>query len=187
MRLRPPRSTRTDTLFPYTTLFRSVIGDRLRREQRLMDGESQEPGQGAWPELRDDRPLRVAMEALKVMEAFETYTRSSLQGAQDRQPVVFVWSAFQAERLGSPGEAGEGRGGEAHIAQGKGQTEPGQDTSFDPRMLANLVKGADEGRVLGGNQRHADRRGQRVTPGERIRIGHRRGPDLETIEQIDGG
>src|SRR3546814_10193911 len=76
-----------------------------------MDGESQEPGQGAWPELRDDRPLRVAMEALKVMEAFETYTRSSLQGAQDRQPVVFVWSAFQAERLGSPGEAGEGRGG----------------------------------------------------------------------------
>src|SRR3546814_9143446 len=31
---RPPRSTRTDTLFPYTTLFRSVvigIFDRLRR------------------------------------------------------------------------------------------------------------------------------------------------------------
>src|SRR3546814_10752583 len=24
MRLRPPRSTRTDTLFPYTTLFRSI-------------------------------------------------------------------------------------------------------------------------------------------------------------------
>src|SRR3546814_21006176 len=82
------------------------------------------------------------MEALKVMEAFETYTRSSLQGAQDRQPVVFVWSAFQAERLGSPGEAGEGRGGEAHIAPGKGQTETGKDTSFAPPMLANLVTGA---------------------------------------------
>src|SRR3546814_5425227 len=24
---RPPRSTRTDTLFPYTTLFRSVVGE----------------------------------------------------------------------------------------------------------------------------------------------------------------
>src|SRR3546814_6746087 len=24
---RPPRSTRTDTLFPYTTLFRSIAGD----------------------------------------------------------------------------------------------------------------------------------------------------------------
>src|SRR3546814_1352326 len=39
---RPPRSTRTDTLFPYTTLFRSVGGaqprlyvpDLLRRRQR---------------------------------------------------------------------------------------------------------------------------------------------------------
>src|SRR3546814_1475861 len=26
---RPPRSTRTDTLFPYTTLFRSVVGTGL--------------------------------------------------------------------------------------------------------------------------------------------------------------
>src|SRR3546814_2046384 len=26
---RPPRSTRTDTLFPYTTLFRSAVGGRL--------------------------------------------------------------------------------------------------------------------------------------------------------------
>src|SRR3546814_12102796 len=31
MRRRPPRSTRTDTLFPYTTLFRSLS---LRREAR---------------------------------------------------------------------------------------------------------------------------------------------------------
>src|SRR3546814_5393555 len=37
---RPPRSTRTDTLFPYTTLFRSQYrnkgaGDALRREQAM--------------------------------------------------------------------------------------------------------------------------------------------------------
>src|SRR3546814_9279481 len=32
---RPPRSTRTDTLFPYTTLFRSRLGlDGLRRQER---------------------------------------------------------------------------------------------------------------------------------------------------------
>src|SRR3546814_273852 len=34
---RPPRSTRTDTLFPYTTLFRShdlAVGDVARSEQR---------------------------------------------------------------------------------------------------------------------------------------------------------
>src|SRR3546814_8616980 len=32
MRLRPPRSTRTDTLFPYTTLFRSHMGVGVGRE-----------------------------------------------------------------------------------------------------------------------------------------------------------
>src|SRR3546814_6038517 len=29
---RPPRSTRTDTLFPYTTLFRSAVEPRARRQ-----------------------------------------------------------------------------------------------------------------------------------------------------------
>src|SRR3546814_4727147 len=32
---RPPRSTRTDTLFPYTTLFRSLDGRPLRRRHSL--------------------------------------------------------------------------------------------------------------------------------------------------------
>src|SRR3546814_10428486 len=32
MRRRPPRSTRTDTLFPYTTLFRFGRGRRTRRQ-----------------------------------------------------------------------------------------------------------------------------------------------------------
>src|SRR3546814_20335653 len=31
MRRRPPRSTRTDTLFPYTTLFRSLAGKPIPR------------------------------------------------------------------------------------------------------------------------------------------------------------
>src|SRR3546814_7688806 len=30
---RPPRSTRTDTLFPYTTIFRSAVRNRLYLEQ----------------------------------------------------------------------------------------------------------------------------------------------------------
>src|SRR3546814_13118324 len=32
----PPRSTRTDTLFPYTTLFRSVVDRHQHRDQRLI-------------------------------------------------------------------------------------------------------------------------------------------------------
>src|SRR3546814_8150023 len=37
---RPPRSTRTDTLFPYTTLFRSLLRDReldIEGRERLYD------------------------------------------------------------------------------------------------------------------------------------------------------
>src|SRR3546814_1729469 len=42
MSLRPPRSTRTDTLFPYTTLFRSLRaeeqgGNRENRVSRIAD------------------------------------------------------------------------------------------------------------------------------------------------------
>src|SRR3546814_13320053 len=38
---RPPRSTRTDTLFPYTTLFRSLVDRQLRglRQARAELGE----------------------------------------------------------------------------------------------------------------------------------------------------
>src|SRR3546814_18090733 len=36
---RPPRSTRTDTLFPYTTLFRSPIGDHCA-EPRAVEAEA---------------------------------------------------------------------------------------------------------------------------------------------------
>src|SRR3546814_20948133 len=32
---RPPRSTRTDTLFPYTTLFRSVIDDQYAQPRHV--------------------------------------------------------------------------------------------------------------------------------------------------------
>src|SRR3546814_21140607 len=37
MRRRPPRSTRTDTLFPDTTLFRSRIGELTRNEIQLAE------------------------------------------------------------------------------------------------------------------------------------------------------
>src|SRR3546814_17376584 len=39
MRRRPPRSTRTDTLFPYTTLFRSnsKLANIERRQQEALD------------------------------------------------------------------------------------------------------------------------------------------------------
>src|SRR3546814_2864422 len=49
---RPPRSTRTDTLFPYTTLFRSqqLQADGVGLESRV----HVVPPIVAWPMLRDD-------------------------------------------------------------------------------------------------------------------------------------
>src|SRR3546814_6044806 len=41
---RPPRSTRTDTLFPYTTLFRSASGDPVRNPKRVIMLRSQALG-----------------------------------------------------------------------------------------------------------------------------------------------
>src|SRR3546814_18208242 len=46
---RPPRSTRTDTLFPYTTLFRSIDGARhAAAVLRLLVNRLRQ----AWPDVR---------------------------------------------------------------------------------------------------------------------------------------
>src|SRR3546814_20609783 len=44
MRRRPPRSTRTDTLFPYTTLFRSAVLAREALAEMLVDAEREGRG-----------------------------------------------------------------------------------------------------------------------------------------------
>src|SRR3546814_2117540 len=51
---RPPRSTRTDTLFPYTTLFRSSARD-LRARLRLPDVPRQRALRGRLPARHLDR------------------------------------------------------------------------------------------------------------------------------------
>src|SRR3546814_9990500 len=46
---RPPRSTRTDTLFPYTTLFRSVrVPEHLRFGSGRDSDQSPDAAQGSW-------------------------------------------------------------------------------------------------------------------------------------------
>src|SRR3546814_16077601 len=41
---RPPRSTRTDTLFPYTTLFRSLLGQESYRGLEIAVNEMNKAG-----------------------------------------------------------------------------------------------------------------------------------------------
>src|SRR3546814_19311353 len=55
---RPPRSTRTDTLFPYTTLFRSFIPAIMRRRLTLT-GSTLRPRSVAFKSLVADELMRV--------------------------------------------------------------------------------------------------------------------------------
>src|SRR3546814_3344564 len=55
---RPPRSTRTDTLFPYTTLFRSARGRPCRRDRRDGAGQLRAAHGSAHPRLLGSRGRR---------------------------------------------------------------------------------------------------------------------------------
>src|SRR3546814_12685336 len=62
---RPPRSTRTDTLFPYTTLFRSVL-DEHAGQRECNDEQAQRLGEVAMDHLlpgfrRLDRTVRIQL------------------------------------------------------------------------------------------------------------------------------
>src|SRR3546814_3319593 len=75
---RPPRSTRTDTLFPYTTLFRSI--QRIRHTRRSCPQSMQEPaftvaiaehpGAGLLP---DHTVVIAALVTVIPPAAFETF------------------------------------------------------------------------------------------------------------------
>src|SRR3546814_9424518 len=57
---RPPRSTRTDTLFPYTTLFRSAGVRLLEQVLQLRSGDPDVlPGTGHLQQHRPDRWRRI--------------------------------------------------------------------------------------------------------------------------------
>src|SRR3546814_6002225 len=71
---RPPRSTRTDTLFPYTTLFRSR-GFVLRRRQRKQDRLDHQ-------HQADDRPAPVAEDPVQEGEHREQQLGDPRQPAE---------------------------------------------------------------------------------------------------------
>src|SRR3546814_5626267 len=87
---RPPRSTRTDTLFPYTTLFRSIeaVPDRVRRRGR---------------DLREARVVRVraggrgAEEVDRIDERSEEHT-SELQSLMRISYAVFCLKKKNTQR-----------------------------------------------------------------------------------------
>src|SRR3546814_3514840 len=89
---RPPRSTRTDTLFPYTTLFRSphVHNIRfLRTQAERLDRRLVY----AWP--TDTRRERALFEKLK-----EAYVKARYSKHYRISDEELIWLGGQVEELG---------------------------------------------------------------------------------------
>src|SRR3546814_16282123 len=94
---RPTRSTRTDTLFPYTTLFRSLvgIGGDNRSFVQLLAAPDRLIGfsEVAWPDrdffgLSDEPLLQIGGEPLWGFVF------------PDEQPLVAFWSEFRETKIG---------------------------------------------------------------------------------------
>src|SRR3546814_18393421 len=68
---RPPRSTRTDTLCPYTTLFRSGVEHGGKLEQRVEHGDAKPPAAGALMngDLPHEHGFRVVDKAIARYQA----------------------------------------------------------------------------------------------------------------------
>src|SRR3546814_15967986 len=66
MRRRPPRSTRTDTLFPYTTLFRSAQQHRLSGTRAADDAQHFAALDGEVQILMDDMTVELVLQPLHL-------------------------------------------------------------------------------------------------------------------------
>src|SRR3546814_7656901 len=86
---RPPRSTRTDTLFPYPTLFRSQQDDRTdQRGDQVADpapkAQSHHGQQPAVQEAADDADDNVEDDALLPVRAHEHARQPAGDAADDQ-------------------------------------------------------------------------------------------------------
>src|SRR3546814_1617826 len=82
---RPPRSTRTDTLFPYTTLFRSALVLAQRRHSGALDGSHMDEAVARAVFIRDEA---IALVAVEEFDRSEEHT-SELQSLMRISYAVF--------------------------------------------------------------------------------------------------
>src|SRR3546814_4208032 len=94
---RPPRSTRTDTLFPYTTLFRSS-GEMRRQRDSVLYERAQQPGlaarriaqagdAGAQPVGRGVRAIVIGITGIGQTQRQRMSTEGSRRRALEAVPV----------------------------------------------------------------------------------------------------
>src|SRR3546814_20065327 len=80
---RPPRSTRTDTLFPYTTLFRSPVDEPCWIQRFLAASPTCHPGQASVSE-REPGPMAVTRSDRGPILLHFTLSLALLTGPQSK-------------------------------------------------------------------------------------------------------
>src|SRR3546814_10331677 len=85
---RPPRSTRTDTLFPYTTLFRSLIGPYPAPERLVFSPQPVGLGRP-----RDHQHKLAGLERL-----FQKVRRAALDGGDRRLDIAMAGNHHHQQR-----------------------------------------------------------------------------------------
>src|SRR3546814_13993524 len=88
----PPRSTRTDTLFPYTTRFRALAQHRAGAGQTARASEEELPRGGAGGEDRRDDLEQVAIDRAQ-RDAVAREPRRRRDDARHRQAGEIDWKS----------------------------------------------------------------------------------------------
>src|SRR3546814_5162186 len=120
---RPPRSTRTDTLFPYTTLFRSAVARRIQAGERTF--QSLHVGEAVLVRnedfVHDDLAGDRRAQADLAVDRRRTQTLPALfeHEAANRVTAVFIelgpdHEDIRDRRVADPG-LGTGQIGRAHV------------------------------------------------------------------------
>src|SRR3546814_9488355 len=100
---RPPRSTRTDTLFPYTTLFRSWVGENSW-EVVAVNHAARKVGAVCVPmnyRLAPDEAAYVIDNCVAVVLLFDIEQPDQLESIRAERTAVREWFTFRT--LGQPG------------------------------------------------------------------------------------
>src|SRR3546814_14124298 len=114
---RPPRSTRTDTLFPYTTLFRSRSDVLIVAYARFVDGLA-----GRYVTAEDVGTTQADMDLVRSVTPYVTGVSEELGGSGAPSPahalgVLWAMRAAAARLVGRAGLSGRLA---CHSGQGKG-------------------------------------------------------------------
>src|SRR3546814_7385952 len=75
---RPPRSTRTDTLFPYTTLFRSALLVTLRSSNKNSKSRVDKAGRELVLAGDDQTSAEAALDVLNEWRSFHTFPLNTI-------------------------------------------------------------------------------------------------------------